>query len=87
MAATATALDHEVGETLPPQTAHVSHQPFFSGWNTEMLILLGNKCILTNMERERGLRRGRRMGSQQDENRLSKVQLTWVSTPAKYFAN
>ena len=26
MAVTATALDYEVGETLPPLTAHVSHQ-------------------------------------------------------------
>ena len=42
--------------------------------NMDTLILLGNKCILTNMERERRLRRGSRMGSQQDENWLSKVQ-------------
>ena len=55
--------DVEVGESLPPMTAHVS-QCFTSSATEHMLNTPGCQCLTTDMESQYWLRRRRRMGCQ-----------------------
>lgn len=62
--------DVEVGESVPPMTAHVSHS-IASQW--VWLTSQGCQRVTSDMESQRWIRGGRRMGSQQNENGLPQV--------------
>lgn len=65
----------EIGQPIPPDTPHVS-EIIMALPGTKQLVLtvpLGCERFSSDMEGQRGLRRGRGMGIEQDENRISKV--------------
>lgn len=62
--------DVEVGESLPPMTAHVS-QCFTSLVIDCILNTIGCQCLVAYVESQCRLRRRRGMGYQQDEDWLS----------------
>lgn len=63
MTATTKAVDFEVGETVPPLTAHVSHQLEQPDVEVvQFLNLTGNQRVVADMERQCGLRGGPGMG-------------------------
>jgi cystathionine gamma-synthase len=81
--------DVEVGESLPPMTEHVSRQCMLRSAFEYLLTIIGCQRLAADMESECGLRRGRGMGTKQNEDRLPQVRptcLTWeVSHTRRFF--
>ena len=74
---TVTTLFNEVGESIPPNTAHVIPTPPHTLAHTVLMFAQGCICLFTDMESEYRVRRRRRLGLGQDEDWLSAVrQLT-----------
>lgn len=60
-----------IGHTIPADTPHVRARDMFFGTRTAQLTFMtGRQCITPDMGRQRRLRRGPALGSQQDANRL-----------------
>jgi hypothetical protein len=71
--------DVEVGESLPPMTEHVSRQCMLRSAFEYLLTIIGCQRLAADMESECGLRRGRGMGTKQNEDRLPQVRPTCLT--------
>lgn len=79
--------DVEVGETIPPMTAHVSHHSFIFSSTNASLTVPGCERLATDVESQCRVRRRRRVGLEQDENRLPKVPAATGSVSASPLAD
>ena len=68
-----TTVMQEVGQSLPPDTPHVSLTPEMIISELTDCVVLGRQCFSTNMEILCRVRGRRTMGAKQDEKWLPKV--------------
>jgi hypothetical protein len=62
MAVTMMSVDNDVGESIPAATAHVSHCGLDAAKHRRINHYPGCERVVADMEGERRLRRGRRVG-------------------------